>query len=108
MKDGPDPTLGFSPDDFAARRKRVLAHLDGSALVLDSKTNAPGGRYRADSELFYLPGVPGPGAVAGLRPGGEDGDFGLFVQPRNSGEELGSGERLGPGRAGAGSVAAPP
>ena len=67
--------MGFSADDFAARRKRVLAELDGSALVLDSRTNAPGGRYRADSELFYLTGVTEPGAVAVLRPGGEDGDF---------------------------------
>ena len=93
--------MGFSPDDFAARRKRVLAELDGSALVLDSKTNAPGGRYRADSDLFYLTGVTEPGAVAVLRPGGEDGDFVLFVRPRNSEEELWSGERLGPERAGA-------
>ena len=101
MKDDPDPTLGFSPHDFAARRKRVLADLDGSALVLDSKTNAPGGRYRADSELFYLTGVTEPGALAVLRPGGEDGDFVLFVRPRSSEEELWSGERLGPERAGA-------
>jgi len=92
--------LGFSADDFAARRKRVLAELDGSALVLDSRTNAPGGRYRADSELFYLTGVTEPGAVAVLRPGGEDGDFVLFVRPRNAEEELWSGERLGPERAG--------
>ena len=91
--------MGFSPDDFAARRKRVLAELEGSALVLDS-TNAPGGRYRADSELFYLTGVTEPGAVVVLRPGGEDGDFLLFVRPRNSEEELWSGERLGPERAG--------
>ncbi len=91
MKEDPDPTLGFSPDDFAARRERVLATLDGSALVLDSMTNAPGGRYRADSELFYLTGVTEPRAVAVLRPGGEDGDFVLFVRPRNSEEELWSG-----------------
>ena len=92
--------MGFSADDFAARRKRVLAELDGSALVLDSRTNAPGGRYRPDSELFYLTGVTEPGAVAVLRPGGEDGDFVLFVRPRNAEEELWSGERLGPERAG--------
>ena len=101
MKDDPDRRLGFSPDEFAARRKRVLADLDGSALVLASKTNAPGGRYRPDSELLYLTGVTEPGAVAVLRAGGEDGDFVLFVRPRNSEEELWSGERLGPERAGA-------
>lgn len=100
MKDDPDPTLGFSPDIFAARRKSVLADLDGSALVLCSKANAPAGRGSADSDLFYLTGVTEPRAVAVLRPGGEDGDFVLFVRPRNSEEELWSGERLGPERAG--------
>ena len=55
--------MGFSADDFAARRKRVLAELDGSALVLDSRTNAPGGRYRADSELFYLTDAGGMGVT---------------------------------------------
>ena len=99
MKDDPDPTLGFSPDVFAARRAGVLADLDGCALVLGSNTNAYEGRYRADSELFYLTGVTEPGAVAVLRPGGEDGDFVLFVRPRNPEEELWSGERLGPERA---------
>ena len=92
--------MGFSADDFAARRKRVLAELEGSALVLDSTTNVPVRRYRPDSELFYLTGVTEPGAVAVLRPGGEDGDFVLFVRPRNAEEELWSGERLGPERAG--------
>ena len=92
--------MGFSADDFAARRKRVLAELEGSALVLDSTANVPVRRYRPDSELFYLTGVTEPGAVAVLRPGGEDGDFVLFVRPRNAEEELWSGERLGPERAG--------
>ena len=99
MTHHPDPTMGFSPDVFAARRERVLADLDGSALVLPSKTSAPGTRYRADSELFYLTGVREPGAVAVLRPEGEHGDFVLFVRPRSLEEERWSGERLGPERA---------
>ena len=99
MNDDPDPTLGFSPDTFAARRKRVLADLAGSALVLGSKTTASGGRFRPDRDLFYLTGVTEPGAVAVLRAGGEDGDFVLFVRPRNPEEERWSGERLGPERA---------
>ena len=99
MKNDSDPALVFSSDIFAARRKRVLANLDGSALVLDSTTNVPVRRYGADSELFYLTGVTEPGAVAVIRPGSEDGDFVLFVPPRNSEEELWSGERLGPDRA---------
>ncbi len=96
MKDDPDPTRGFSPDIFAARRKRVLADLDGSALVLSSGTNASGGRHRVDSDLFYLTGVTEPEAVAVLRPDGEDGDFVLFVRVRSPEDERWSGERLGP------------
>ena len=99
MKDGPDPTRGFSPDIFAARRKRVLADLDGSALVLCSETNTSGGRHRPDRDLFYLTGVTEPGAVAVLRPDGEDGDFVLFVRVRSPEDERWSGERLGPERA---------
>jgi Xaa-Pro aminopeptidase len=95
----PDPTLGFSPDIFAARRERVLADLGGSVLLLCSAANTSGGRYRADSDLFYLTGVTEPGAVAVLRPDGVDGDFVLFVLPRNAEEELWSGQRLGPERA---------
>ena len=91
--------LDFSPDVFAARRRRVLADLGGSALLLYSTADASGGRYRADSDLFYLTGVTEPGAVAVLRPDGEDGDFVLFVLPRNAEEERWSGERLGPERA---------
>ena len=99
MKDSPDSKQGFSPDIFAARRKRVLAELDGSVLVLRSQSGAPGGRHRADRDLFYLTGVTAPEAVAVLRPGGEDGDFVLFVQNRNPEDERWSGERLGPQRA---------
>ena len=99
MKNGPDPMRGFSPDIFAARRKRVLADLDGSALVLCSDPDASGGRHRPDRDLFYLTGVTEPGAVAVLRPGGEDGDFVLFVRVRSPEEERWSGERFGPERA---------
>jgi Xaa-Pro aminopeptidase len=99
VNDHPDPTLGFSPDIFAARRKRVLADLGGSALVLSSETGSAGGRFRPDRDLFYLTGVTEPDAVAVLRPGGGDGDFVLFVRPRSPEEERWSGMRLGPERA---------
>ena len=99
MNDDPEPTLGFSPDTFAARRKGVLEDLGFSALVLTSETKASQGHFRPDRDLFYLTGVTEPGAVAVLRPGGEDGDFVLFVRPRDPDEERWSGERLGPERA---------
>ena len=67
--------------------------------MLCSETNASGGRHRPDRDLFYLTGVTEPGAVAVLRPDGEDGDFVLFVRIRSPEEERWSGERLGPERA---------
>ena len=100
LKDHPDPTLGFGPEIFAARRARVLGDLGGSALVLRSDTKNSGGRHQPDRDLFYLAGVCEPGAVAVLRPDGEDGEFVLFVRPRSPDEERWSGERLGPELAG--------
>ena len=96
-----EPMLGFSPETFRARRERALAALEGSALVLPAapaalKSRDTERRYRADSELFYLTGVVEPGALAVLRPGGDDGDFSLFVRPRDEEAERWSGERLGP------------
>ena len=100
-----EPLLGFSPGAFAARRQRALSALDGSVLVLPSaelalKSADTERRYRADSELFYLTGMVEPGALAVLRPGGENGDFVLFVHPRDQEAERWSGARLGPDAAG--------
>ena len=91
--------MGFSPETFALRRKAALGALEGSVLVLPSaplsfRSRDTEARYRADSDLFYLTGVVDPGAVAVLRPGGDTGDFILFVRPRDSTEERWSGERL--------------
>lgn len=93
--------LGFSPRVFAARRERALSAIEGSALVLPAaelalKSADTERRYRADSELFYLTGMVEPGGLAVLRPGGENGDFVLFVQPRDAEAERWSGTRLGP------------
>ncbi len=95
-----EPLLGFTREAFSARRERALAELEGSALVLPAaplplKSRDTERRYRADSELFYLTGVAEPGALAVLRPGGDNGDFVLFVRPRDEEAERWSGVRLG-------------
>ena len=96
-----EPMLGFSPDAFRIRRERALAALEGSVLVLPAapvalKTRDTERRYRADSELFYLTGMVDAGGLAVLRPGGDIGDFVLFVRPRDEEAERWSGARLGP------------
>ena len=96
-----EPLLGFSPDAFRARRERVLTALEGSVLVLPAapaahKSRDTQRRYRADSELFYLTGVVEPEALAVLRPGGDNGDFVIFIRPRDEEAERWSGQRLGP------------
>ena len=92
--------MGFSPETFALRREAALGALEGSVLVLPAaplsfRSRDTEAKYRADSDLFYLTGVVDPGAVAVLRPGGDAGDFILFVRPRDPAEERWSGERLG-------------
>ena len=96
--------LGFSPDAFSVRRERALDALEGSVLVLPAvpvslKSRDTERRYRADSDLFYLTGVVEPRALAILRPGGDNGDFVLFVQPRDEEAERWNGARMGPERA---------
>ena len=101
MSQRSEPMLGFAPGTFRARRERVVSSLQGSALVLPAASPAVRSRdaeyrYRADSELFYLTGVVEPGALAVLRPAGPDGDFVLFVRPRDEEAERWSGRRIGP------------
>ena len=96
-----EPMLGFSPEVFRTRRERALVALGNSVLVLPAAPVAlmsrdTQRRYRADSEIFYLTGVVEPGALAVLRPGGDNGDFVLFVRPRDEEAERWSGARAGP------------
>ncbi|MEQ8330176.1 MAG: aminopeptidase P N-terminal domain-containing protein [Longimicrobiales bacterium] len=92
-----------SAPDFAARRRRVHAALDGDVMVLGAApvrlrsrdTEYP---YRADSELYYLTGCTDPDVVAVLS-GGSEPDLTLFVPERDETRELWSGRRMGPDEA---------
>lgn len=85
---------------FAERRKRVLAKLQGSALVVASnpeytRNASVGFAYRQDSNFYYLTGFEEPGSVLVLRPG-QTPESVMFVRPRNPERETWDGFRFGP------------
>lgn len=51
--------------------------------------------FRQDSAFWYLTGFPEPEAVAVLAPGHDDGDFHLFVLPKDPAQEVWTGIRAG-------------
>lgn len=89
-------------DDSFSDNRRRLAELigpDGLAVVM---AGVPSVRnpdvehvFRQDSDFFYLTGFGEPNAAAVLTPGHPDGDFTLFVQPRNRQREVWDGPRAG-------------
>lgn len=52
--------------------------------------------FRQDSDFHYLTGFPEPEAIAVLCPGRADGEYVLFVRPRNAEREVWDGRRAGP------------
>ena len=52
--------------------------------------------FRQDSDFHYLTGFPEPEAIAVLCPGRAEGEFVLFVRPRNAEREIWDGRRAGP------------
>ena len=51
--------------------------------------------FRQDSAFWYLTGFPEPEAVAVLVPDHDDGDFHLFVPPKDPAQEVWTGIRAG-------------
>lgn len=51
--------------------------------------------FRQDSDFFYLTGFHEPEAVAVLVPGHPEGDYHLFVRPRDRDQEIWNGYRAG-------------
>src|SRR6185503_267892 len=55
----------FPPDEFAARRARVIARIGDAAAVLQGTTERPGEQpFRQNNQFFYLTGVAEPRAIA--------------------------------------------
>jgi Xaa-Pro aminopeptidase len=88
-------------DNFRARRKRMMeAIAPGATGILPSAPVALRSGdvefvYRQDSDFYYLTGFTEPESVALLSPGHPDGEFVMFVRPRDKERETWTGRRAG-------------
>ena len=90
----------FPPEEFAARRAKLIAHIgDGVAIVLGT-TEPPGELpFRQNSQFFYLTGVAEPRASV-LIDGGTKQTT-VFLQPKNERRDTSVfGPALAPGARG--------
>jgi len=83
----------FPPEEFAARRARLMAQIGDAVAVLQGTTERPGEQpLRQNNEFFYLTGAVEPRAL--LIVDGKARRSTLFLQPRDTRRE----ERMfGPG-----------
>jgi len=89
-------------DEYAARRARLMQAMgpDGIAIVPSARevirNRDTHYRFRQDSDFRYLTGFPEPDAIAVLAPGRPEGEYLLFVRPRDPTREIWDGYRAGP------------
>jgi Xaa-Pro aminopeptidase len=90
------------PQEFADRRKRLLAILQASSSVLilaaypEARRNADVSYpFRQESNFWYVTGLNEPEAIAVFVPGHSDGDFQLFVHPEDPQRAIWEGEWTG-------------
>jgi len=83
----------FPPEEFAARRTRVLTQIGDAVAILQGTTERPGEQpLRQNNQFFYLTGVVEPRAIVAID--GRTKNTTLFLQPLNDRRE----ERMfGPG-----------
>ena len=86
---------------FAQRRKRFLAAIgEGAVAILPSapvavRSNDVEYVYRQDNDLYYLTGFTESHSAALFAPGHPDGEFAMFVLPRDKERETWTGKRAG-------------
>lgn len=89
------------PDPFVTRRSQLARSVghDGIAVipagVEQIRNDDVPHDFRQDSNFFYLTGFAEPDAVAVLTPGHSEGDYTLFVRPRDPELEAWNGYRAG-------------
>src|SRR6202795_1208177 len=94
-------SLNGNSEAFRARRKRFMDAIGaGATAILPSAPVAIRSGdvefiYRQDSDFYYLTGFAEPESVAIFSPGHPDGEFVLFVRPRDRERETWTGRRAG-------------
>ena len=94
-------TVRRMSDRFADARQRLgeIIGSDGIAVVPAAaeviRSHDVHYEFHPDPDFLYLTGFNEPDAVAVIAPGHPDGDFALFVRPRNPEEEMWTGFRAG-------------
>lgn len=89
------------PDRFRSHRDQLAAQIgDGGIAVVPAsiemvRNNDVHHAFRQDSDFHYLTGFHEPDAVAVIVPGHPDGDYHLFVRPRDRETEIWTGYRTG-------------
>lgn len=92
--------MTIDKDIFGNRRRRLMERIDGGAAVIPSapiavRSNDVEYVYRQDNDFYYLTGFAEPESVAVIAPGNPDGEFILFVRPRDRERETWTGRRAG-------------
>src|SRR5207249_10581645 len=76
----------FPPEEFAARRARVMEKISDGVAILQGTTERPGEQpLRQSNQFFYLTGVVEPRAI--LLIDGRAKRYTLFVNPRKERRE---------------------
>jgi len=87
----------FPPDEFAARRARVMSQIGDAVAIVLGATEPPGElAFRQNNQFFYLTGLVEPRAAVILD--GRTKTTTLFLQPKTNNEERSMyGPGVGPG-----------
>ena len=93
--------LNGNAEIFRKRREHLLRSIgDGAVAILPSapvavRSNDVEFVYRQDSNFYYMTGFAEPEAVAVFAPGHPEGEFVMFVLPRDKERETWTGRRAG-------------
>jgi Xaa-Pro aminopeptidase len=89
-------TSAFPPEEFAARRAKVMAAIGDGVAVLQGATETSSYlRFRQGNQVYYLTGVEVPRAIVVID--GRTKATTLYLQPRDERQERSEGPMLVPG-----------